>query len=140
MQHFEDIAAARWNEIHPTPEAIIERFKGRNNKVSEAVLILNPGRELDILVAKYVMGHEVVSDAIMGEVEGITDDNDGGIIWSSVQQYSEDMEAAQKVVERMVEEGYLDALSWQSYGDGRYTPAEAICKRAFIRKVLGKTE
>lgn len=138
MQEFEEIARARWEEIHPPPEVIIESFKGRSKKVGEAVLALSPGRELDILVAKYVMGHEVVSDTIMGEVEGITDVEDGGTIWSSVQQYSEDMEAAQKVVDRMMEEGYLDALSWHTYGNGKYTYAEAICKRAFIRKVFNK--
>ena len=139
MGEFEEIARARWDEIHPTPEAIIEKFKERSKGVGEAVLDLNPGRELNILVAKYVMGHEVTTDATIGEMERITD-IEGDNAWSLVQQYSEDLETAQMVVDRMVEEGYLDALLWHTYGDSRYTPAEAICKRAFIRKVLGQEE
>lgn len=139
MDDFEEIARTRWNEIHLTPEAIIERFKKGGQQVDEAVLDLRPGRELNIMVAKCVMGHEVVSDAIMGELERMTDVEDSSV-WSSVQQYSEDLEAAKMVVDRMVEEGYLDALLWHSYGDGKYTPAEAICKRAFIRKVFGKKQ
>lgn len=137
MEDFEEIASARWNEINPTPEDIIERFKGGGEQLNEGVLSLSNGRELNILVAKYVMGHEVITDAIMGEVEGIRDVDDG-TVWASVQLYSEDINAAQEVVDRMVNEGYLDALIWHTYGNGRYTPAEAICKRAFIRKVLGQ--
>lgn len=134
---FEEIARLRWNELQSSPETIIERFKDRNTQTSEIVLDLGCGRELNILVAKYIMGHEVVSDQIMGEVEGIKDADDG-TIWSSVRQYSEDMADANAIVDRMVEEGYLDALTWHTYGSGKYTPAEAICKRAFLRKMLGK--
>lgn len=136
MDAFEEIASARWNEIDPSPEDILERFRTGGNQ-AEKVLALNCGKELNVLVAKYVMGHEVVSDCIMGEVEGIRD-VDNGTVWSALLEYSEDIEAAQKVVDRMMEEGCMDALVWHTWGNGKYTPAEAICKRAFIRKVLGR--
>ena len=128
-----------WEEIHSTPEAIIDRFKGSYRTAGLAVLDLSPGRELNILVGKYVMGHKVITDATMGEMEGI-EDVEGKTIWCLVERYSEDVETAQEVVEKMIQEGYLDALSWHTYGNGKYTPAEAICKRAFIKKVLGQKE
>jgi len=137
MEDFDDIAKARWDETQSTPEQIIARFEGRHKQIGEAVLALSPGRELNILVAKYVMGHNVVSDALLGELEGMKSVK-GSIVWDSVQPYSEDIQTAELVVDKMMDEGHLDALSWHEYGNGRYTPPEAICKRAFIRKVFGK--
>ena len=139
MEDFDEIAKARWEETKIKPEQIITKFKGRSKRVGEAVLALSPGRELNIVVAKYVMGHDIVSDVTLGEVERMVD-VEGSVIWSDLQPYSEDEQVAQIVVEQMMDEGHMDALSWHNYGDGRYTPAEAICKQAFIRKVFGKDE
>lgn len=135
MEDYEDIAEMRWKETEKTPKEIIENFQGGSQILGEKVLTMNPGRELNILVAKYVMGNEVISDEMFEDMERLVDTN-GDSVWANLQPYSEDLTAAQMVVTIMIESGHGDALSWQNFGNGKYTPAEAICKRALIEKVL----
>ena len=90
MEEFEEIAKERWDETYPTPEKILEKFKEKGKEAGESVMALNPGRELNILVAKHVMGHEVKTDAIMGEMERILD-IEGDYVWASVYPYSEEL-------------------------------------------------
>ena len=101
----------------------------------EQILAMKPGRELSITVAEVVMKHEVVVDEIFGAMERHIA-NDGSSAYSNLQPYSEDVSAAQLVVERMSTLGYSNAVFWEHYGNGIYTQAEAICKRALL-VVLG---
>jgi len=97
----------------------------------EQILKMKPGKELNMLVAKQVMGNEVVCDEIMGESERLIDES-GDSVWSTPLLYSEDVLVAQEVVNQMAKRGYADAASWKDYGNGTYTPAEAICKQALL--------
>ena len=101
----------------------------------EKILAMKPGKKLNIAVAKHVMEHEVVVDEILGDVERIIGE-DNSSTWDTLQPYSGDMSAAQLVTERMITLGHNDAVFWDQYGDGSYTRAEAICKRALL-VVLG---
>lgn len=95
------------------------------------ILEMKPGAELNTLVAKRVMELDIVTDELMGEMVRLVD-SQGDSVWGSVMPYSEDLDAAQKVVTEMLARGYSDAETWCDYGEGRYTAAEAICKRALI--------
>ena len=128
-EQIEDIASSKWEETNP--EGIIARFNEEGGASKEKILAMNPGRELNFIVAKYVLGRDVVTDKHMGEIERLTDKNSGSV-WSYPLCYSEDIEAAQDVVCEMMNRGYLDAPNWDRFGDGAYTPAEAICKRALL--------
>jgi hypothetical protein len=101
----------------------------------EEILAMKPGRELNIKVAKDVMCHEVISDEIFGHVERYIDE-DNSTVHGPVQPYSEDISAAQLVVDKMIKLGHGDAVFWEHYGNGIYTPSEAICKVALL-VVLG---
>ena len=48
-----------------------------------------PGRELNIIVARHVMGHEVVSDEVFCDMERLVDE-DGNSVWDEQKPYSED--------------------------------------------------
>ena len=98
----------------------------------EEILTMEPGRELNIEVAKEVMEHVVASDGMLGYLERLIDPGDGGSVWSSLQPYSEDISVAELVVDKMIERGYDDAIYWADFGDGVYTEAEAICKAALL--------
>lgn len=97
----------------------------------DEILAMKPGCELNNAVAERVMGLEVICDAFMGDTVRC-ESEDGESIWSEVFPYSEDINTAQSVVNEMISRGYEDAAFWQDYGDGAYTPAEAICKRALL--------
>jgi hypothetical protein len=97
----------------------------------EEILVMKPGRELNIAVAEVVMKHKVIADETFGDMERPIDGDDKSV-WDPLTLYSEDMEAAQLVVERMITLGYSDAKFWGHYGNGIYTPAETICKRALL--------
>ena len=125
----EDVASSKWEETKP--EGIIARFNEKGSVSKEEILAMKPGRELNFIVAKYVLGHEVVTDKSLGELERL--ESSDGSIWSIPMFYSEDYEAAQNVVCAMMDKGYLDAPKWDQFGDGAYTPAEAICKQALLR-------
>jgi len=101
----------------------------------EEILAMKPGRELNILVAEVVMKHKVIVDGIFGDMERPISE-DSGSAWDALQLYSEDISAAQLVVERMITLGHSDAVFWEHYGNGIYTQAEAICRRALLY-VLG---
>jgi hypothetical protein len=101
----------------------------------EEILAMRPGRELNTAVAEVVMKHKVVVDEIFGAMERQVA-NDGSSAYSNLQPYSEDMSAAQLVVDGMITLGHGDAVSWEHYGNGIYTQAEAICKAALL-VVLG---
>ena len=96
----------------------------------EEILAMKPGQELNAKVAEYVMGHEVLRDATMGYMERSL--VDGESVWGLPEPYSEDISAAELVVEKMIEIGYGDAISSADCGEGRYTEAEAICKAALL--------
>lgn len=128
-EQLQDIAGNKWEETDP--KEIIARFNQKDNVSREKVLAMKPGRELNIIIAKFVMGHDVVTDKSLGEMERLID-NDGSSVWSILSCYSEDYEAAQDVVSAMMDKGYLEAAKWDQFGSGAYTPPEAICKRALL--------
>jgi hypothetical protein len=105
--------------------------RGQPEMTKEEILTIKPGRELNILVAEVVMKHKVIVDEIFGDMERPIDGDDKSV-WDTLPLYSEDMSAAQLVVEKMVTLGHSDAVSWEHYGNGIYTQAEAICKRALL--------
>jgi hypothetical protein len=101
----------------------------------EEILAMKPGRELNIAVAEVVMKHKIIVDEIFGDMERPIDE-DSGSAWDTLPLYSGDMSAARLVVERMITMGHNDAVFWEYYGNGIYTQAESICKRALL-VVLG---
>jgi hypothetical protein len=101
----------------------------------EEILAIKPGRELNIAVAEVVMNHKVIVDEIFGDMERPIDMDDNST-WETLALYSEDLSAAQLVVERMITLGHGDEAVWGHYGNGASTRAEAICKRALL-VVLG---
>lgn len=101
----------------------------------EEILAMKPGRELNKVVAEVVMKHKVIVDEIFGDMERPIGEASSSA-WDPLSLYSEDMSAAQLVVERMITLGHSDAVSWEYHGNGIYTQAEAICKRALL-VVLG---
>jgi len=112
------------------------RKKGEQSKMTkEEILAMKPGRELNIAVAEVVMKHKVIVDEIFGDMERPIDE-DGSSVWDNLRPCSEDTSAAQLVVGRMITLGHSDAAFWEHYGNGSYTQAEAICKRALL-VVLG---
>ncbi len=102
----------------------------------EEILALSPGVELNAKVAKEIMGHLVVNDALLGPMVRLVDE-DGSTIWHLPQPYSQDISVARLVVRRMVEFGCDDARYFAGFGGGIYTEAEAICKAALLDKREG---
>jgi len=96
------------------------------------ILEMKPGQDLNIAVAKEVMGHRVIKDENLGYMERFKSKNDKSSVFGLVQPYSEDPSIAAQVIEKMEEKGYKDAASWADFGSGKYTEAEAICKAALI--------
>ena len=101
----------------------------------EEILAMKPGRKLNTAVAELVMKHQVIVDEILGDMERPAGE-DISSTWDTLLLYSQDMSAAQLVTERMITLGHNYAVLWDQYGDGIYTRAEAICKRALL-VVLG---
>jgi hypothetical protein len=99
----------------------------------DKILEMKPGRELNIMVAKEVMGHEVVVDELMGDTERFTD-GAGDSVWSDLTPYSEDVGAAEAVVNKAIALGFSDAGTWWDFGSGSYQRAEAVCKKAILEK------
>ncbi|MFH0726471.1 MAG: hypothetical protein V2B19_09010 [Pseudomonadota bacterium] len=91
---------------------------------------MQPGRELNILVAKEVMGTKVVTDEIFGLMEMIITDK-GENVFITLRAYSEDMSFARRVIARMIE---LDFHDETAYWQAEDRP-EIICKAA-LRAVL----
>lgn len=102
----------------------------------EEILAMEPGCELNRKVAEVIIGHEVVDDKILGYVERFTCEEDNSSVWDTLHEYSEDMAAAELVVNRMMQLGHYDALYWADFGGGAYTEPEAICKRALIALLI----
>lgn len=98
----------------------------------EQILNLSPGEGLSLLVAEKIMGNVTTRDDLMGLMERLIDPADGGSVWAPLTAYSEDADAAEAVVERMLGKGHADAIYWSEFGGGRYTEAEAICKAAML--------
>ena len=98
----------------------------------EQILKMVPGEGLSQLVAEKIMGNVTTRDNFMGMLERLIDPADGGSVWAPLTAYSEDIDAAELVVERMLGKGHSDAIYWSEFGDGRYTEAEAICKAAML--------
>ena len=96
----------------------------------EEILALCPGEELNAVVAERMMGNAVVEDTTFGQMERVV--GDGGSIWGPVEPYSEDMAAAETVVNVMIGRGCEDAIYWADFGNGRFTEPEAICKAALL--------
>ena len=97
----------------------------------DAILKMEPGRELNMLVAKVVMDHEVVADAVIGDTERFVDAA-GESIWSELTPYSEDIDIAEAVINQAVKLGFKDVKNWWNFGAGSYQPAEAVCKKALL--------
>ncbi len=100
----------------------------------EDILKMEPGRELNMLVAREVMGHEVVADDVMGDTERFVDAA-GESIWSELTPYSEDVAVAEAVINQAVKLGFKDVKTWWDFGSGSYQPAEAVCKKALLEKM-----
>lgn len=116
----------------------VERLGAEGSAVTkEEILAMSPGSELNSLVAKQVMGNAVIDDATFGRMEGIS--AEGGHVWGPVELYSEDMAAAENVVNTMVERGCEDAIYWADFGNDQFTEPEAICKAALLA-LLESTE
>ncbi len=93
----------------------------------EEILAMKPGVELNVKVAEEVIGHVVARDETFGYME-----RDNNSVWGRLQLYSEDISAAELVVDEMIKLGYDDAIYWADFGDGIYTEPEAICKAALL--------
>lgn len=124
-----EVARTQWEATEP--HEIIQRFKVKGKIAEKDILGMKPGRELNIVVAKYVMGNDVVSDTTFGDMEALRD-HDGNAFWDFLSPYSEDRSAAELVVTTMVQLGHGDAVFWEHFGNGIYTQSEAICKRALL--------
>ncbi|MDD5702900.1 MAG: hypothetical protein PHU23_12720 [Dehalococcoidales bacterium] len=115
----------------------------------EEILAMRPGSELNMKVAEIIMGHTIINDEIFGYMERVINLNstecgstccgskEGDSVWSAVKPYSEDISAAEQVVEKMTELGYKDAVYWADFGNGKYTEPEAICKAALLSRLEG---
>jgi len=97
----------------------------------EEILAMEPGEKLNKKVAEEIIGHEVVPDKTFGYMERFTDENNC-TVWDILQCYSEDMSAAELVVNRMMQLGHYDVVCWADFGGGVYTEPEAICKASLI--------
>jgi hypothetical protein len=94
------------------------------------ILEMNPGIDLNIMVAKEVMGHRIVKDETFGYMERFKSRRDKSSVFGMVAAYSEDPAIAKQVIEKMVEKGYKEATCWADFGNGAYSEAEAISKAA----------
>ena len=99
--------------------------------IQEEILRMKPGRELSMMVAREVMGNKVVADEFVGDTERFVGAA-GDSIWSELTPYSEDVGAAEAVINKAAALGFNDAETWRDFGSGRYKPAEAICKKALL--------
>lgn len=114
----------------------------------EEILAMKPGNELNLAIAERIMGHIVKQDETFGYMERMVNpkqkecssdccnscntSNEGDSIWGMLEHYSENIDAAKSVIDKMSEIGYKDAKSWPDFGNGKYTEAEAICKAALL--------
>jgi hypothetical protein len=94
------------------------------------ILAMKPGMDLNIKVAKDVMGHRVIKDETFGYMERFKSNTDKSSVFGVVQPYTEDPEIAKQVIEKMIEKGFEEASCWADFGGGAYTEAEAISKAA----------
>jgi hypothetical protein len=94
------------------------------------ILEMKPGIELNMKVAKEVMGHRVIKDENLGYMERFISKRDKNSVFGLVQPYSEDASIAAQVIDRMIEKGYQEAPSWADFGGGAFTEPEAISKAA----------
>jgi hypothetical protein len=99
------------------------------------ILEMKPGPELNIKVARDVMGHRVIKDETLGYMERFKISKDKSTVFGLVQPYSEDASIAAQVIDIMIEKGYEETSSWADFGGGVYTEAEAICKAALIAQL-----
>jgi hypothetical protein len=91
---------------------------------------LQPGEELNILVAREVMGTKVVLDDTFGLMEMVISDK-GENVYGILRAYSEELSSARRVIARMIELDYDDETAyWQEE-----ERPEIICKAA-LRAVL----
>lgn len=97
----------------------------------EEILSMKPGADLNAKVAEEILGLAVVSDQFFGYMERWID-KEGHTVWGLLKPYSEDVTAAELVVDKMVGLGYEDAIYWADFGNGIYGEAEAICKAALL--------
>ncbi len=104
----------------------------------DEILVMKPGAALNAKIAEEIMGHVVVQDATLGEMERFLDDGESA--WGPPQPYSEDRVVAESVVQKMLDLGYEDAVYWSSFGQGKYTEPEAICKAALLANAGGKVD
>ncbi len=119
-------------------EKVYQGFSLRRQTViaRDKILKMAPGRELNMMVAREVIGHEVVADDILGDTERFIDAA-GNSIWGELTPYSEDDEIAEAVINKAVKLGFTDVETWWDFGEGRYLPAEAVCKKALLEIMAG---
>ena len=93
---------------------------------------MQPGEELNVLVAKEIMGVKVVHDPIFGLVEIHLTDK-GSPVYNTLQRYSEDIHAARQALSRMIQLGFETETAYWEIDDR----PEIICKAA-LRAILKK--
>ena len=120
----------------------------------EEILSLNPGQELDVLVARHVMGHpssRLVPGHVWGALRDLTPEEDAGYrrcgivhAYLGVAEYSTGISAAWSVLERIrtahplasIDSCGSEWLAWFSdLGEDSprcATAPEAICKAALL--------
>jgi hypothetical protein len=86
----------------------------------EEILAMPPGIELNMKVAEEVIGYVISKDNTFGYMKrtlypetknpacGCCSPKEGDSVWGLVQPFSEDISAAELVVDRMIEIGYDD--------------------------------
>jgi hypothetical protein len=104
--------------------------RGAGKMTEKEILDIKPGIELNIEVAKKIMGHRVIKDETLGYMELIKNPKSNELVSGLVQPYSEDISLAGLIIDKMAEKGYEDASSWADFGGGTYTEPEAISKAA----------
>ena len=98
----------------------------------EEILAMQPGVEMDMIVAQKVMGHFVIKDNTLGYLERLVG-SDGSTVWSVVEPYSQDISAAKSVVNKMSDLGYESSMDdWEDFGKEKDTEPEAICKLSLL--------
>ena len=122
-----EIAERKWKETDP--RTIIENLKTAGKVTQEDISAIGSGRELDILVAYYVMGHDVVTDDMFGDVERLTD-LDGSSVWVPLVSYSSDVEVSNQVIERLTQLECDIAPLMGNKTDGKDRLAEITCRKA----------
>ncbi|SPD75922.1 conserved hypothetical protein [uncultured Desulfobacterium sp.] len=92
----------------------------------DEILALAAGRSLNVCVSEEIMGNKVVCDAIFGDTE-IHTTMKGETVYDRLTPYSENLTAAQLVITRMANLGFIEAKLWEN--ENR---PDVICRAALL--------